>query len=92
MSTASGTQPACTVVDQVTEWTAPDGTLNVAAGDLILHAGQWDQLNWVALSDARDDSERLVLYGLRCDDPRDPFSLKQAYGHEHVTVRRYVEE
>lgn len=83
---------SCEVRDTVVPWSDSDGTLNVAAGDLIVWRGQWDQVEWLALSDARMEDERLVLFTLRCDSGPEGFGLRQAYPHDLVAVRRYAEE
>ena len=71
----------CETVDQITEWTAPDGSLRVTAGDLILYRGRFETLATVGFTAAGQ-----VRYAL------DKWSGVEFAAPDHlVAVRRYVE-
>jgi hypothetical protein len=54
------TKTRCESIDQIVEWTRPDGTLNIEAGDLILEYGKLQQ---IARIDLVEDG-RFVRYEL----------------------------
>lgn len=80
--------PACSVLDQIVPWTASDGSLNVAAGDLIVWGGEFAELAWVLPGDAPSDADRLVVFGLRGSAET---RSHVAGASSQVAVRRYVE-
>lgn len=91
MNAAAAPAATCAVRDLIVPWSGSDGTLNVAPGDLILWRGQMDRIEWVALSDARTEEERLVLFSLCCDRGPAGFGLRAESASTLVAVRRYEE-
>ena len=80
MTTATKTR--CEVLDQIVEWTKPDGTLNIQVGDLVVEKGQFE-----LVADARVSSNGFrVEYALK-----DRVGLRSAAPSDVVAVRRYVE-
>lgn len=81
MDTAT-TKTRCEVVDQIVEWTRPDGTLNIEAGDLILDDGQFELVSEI----------RLVNSGLRVEFKIDSRGAARSAAPDRlVAVRRYIE-
>lgn len=76
------TKTCCEVVDQIVEWTSPDGTLNIEPGDLILWNGALEQ---VATVEVRSEVYT-VLFSFEGSG-----ALRRAKVTDLVAVRRYTE-
>jgi hypothetical protein len=82
MDTVTTTKTRCEVLDQIVEWTRPDGTLNIEAGDLILEYGKLQQIACITLVDD-GGFVRYELEGVPGPDFAAPTDM--------VAVRRYIE-
>jgi hypothetical protein len=81
MDTATKTH--CQVVDQIVEWTAKDGTLNIEVGDLVLHDGRFELVTEIHWNPAKSMH---VAVGF---DHQGTLAFKDPYWL--VAVRRYIE-
>lgn len=74
----------CEVVDQIVSWTAPEGTLQINEGDLIL----WERQFEVVTRISRD--KEMPTFSVRVElDGHGPVYLVAQDGL--VAVRRYIE-
>lgn len=75
------TKTRCETVDQIVEWTAPDGALQIQEGDLILDGGNLEQV-----AEIERGIDGGVVYRL------DGHELsRHVCSDEMVAVRRYIE-
>lgn len=80
---ATAIKTSCNVVDQITEWTTPDGAIEVRTGDLILHLGQFEVVASVTI--CRDNGH--VRFTLESSPTQGRYALVDGL----VAVRRYIE-
>lgn len=84
MDTTTKTETRCEVVDQIVAWTAPDGTLQIEAGDLIL----WERQFATVTRIGRD--KEMPTFSVRVElDGHQPVYLVAP--DQLVAVRRYIE-
>jgi len=81
--TTTATKTHCEVLDQIVDWTKPDGSLNVQVGDLILEDGRFEQVSFLRQAAGTKFSIHYKLDG-------EPF-VRDAAPDGLVAVRRYVE-
>lgn len=77
------TKTRCHVIDQIVEWTTPDGTLQIQKGDMILHCRRFEVIDSIR----KTNDPKHLRYTLEGS----PSQGRYARIDDLVAVRRYVE-